>query len=305
MSIPSQIRYLKQPQIDKAKWDACIGSATHHLIYSYSWYLDAMTHHWDALVLNDYEAVMPLTWNKKYGFHYLYQPFFTAQLGITSNATEPLTDAFIKAIPTHFRFIEIALDENNSTIQFDPACRKRINMLLNLNNNYEAVHNGYHRLATRMIKRAGNEQLIIEPNADIKKSISFYEQQYNQQLKIKASEYEKLIAMFKKASLKNNIISLAAKQNGELLGMYILLQDENYVYSVIGGSSARGKENGAFYLLTDYAIQQACGTERQFRFEGSDLPGIAHFNQQFGAKPLYYNHLKINRLPFLLKVFRK
>ena len=65
MTTGDQIKYLQHKEIDKAKWDACIEQAPNGLIYSYSWYLDAMSKHWDALVLKDYEAVMPLTWNKK------------------------------------------------------------------------------------------------------------------------------------------------------------------------------------------------------------------------------------------------
>ena len=79
------IRYVTYQQIDKAKWDACIASVDNGSIYAYSFYLDTMAKHWDALILNDYEAVMPLTWNKKYGIAYLYQPFFTASLGIFSS----------------------------------------------------------------------------------------------------------------------------------------------------------------------------------------------------------------------------
>ena len=79
MSDPLHIQYLSHDEIDKPKWDRCIDEAPNGLIYSYSFYLDHMAKHWDGLVLskgphsdNDYEAVMPLTWNKKYGLHYLY-----------------------------------------------------------------------------------------------------------------------------------------------------------------------------------------------------------------------------------------
>ena len=66
MDNEGQIRYLSQAQIDKKKWDECIDRADNGLIYPYSFYLDALSKNWDALVLNDYEAIMPLTWNKKY-----------------------------------------------------------------------------------------------------------------------------------------------------------------------------------------------------------------------------------------------
>ena len=63
------------------------------------------------LCLNDYEAVMPLTWNKKYGFYYLYQPAFTASLGVFGkNIDEQLVEEFLEAIPAKFKLIEISLN---------------------------------------------------------------------------------------------------------------------------------------------------------------------------------------------------
>ncbi len=80
-----KISYLRHENIDKKKWDNCIAHANNSLIYAYSYYLDAMSENWNALVMNDYEAVMPLTWAKKFGFRYLRQPVFTQQLGIFGN----------------------------------------------------------------------------------------------------------------------------------------------------------------------------------------------------------------------------
>ena len=60
MSKSLDIQYLLHYEIDKSKWDKCINGADNGLIYGYSFYLDHMAKHWDALVLNDYEAIMPL-----------------------------------------------------------------------------------------------------------------------------------------------------------------------------------------------------------------------------------------------------
>ena len=73
MSEAANIKYLRHQEVDKSKWDNCIDKADNGLIYAYSFYLDHMAKQWDALVLNDYEAVMPLTWNKKFGFYYLWK----------------------------------------------------------------------------------------------------------------------------------------------------------------------------------------------------------------------------------------
>src|ERR1044071_9207251 len=98
MSTSGHIQYLTYKEIDKVKWDACIDNADNGLIYAYSFYLDHLALHWDALVFNDYEIVMPLTWNKKYGIYYLYQPFLTAQLGVFGkNISEEIFSKFLKA----------------------------------------------------------------------------------------------------------------------------------------------------------------------------------------------------------------
>src|ERR1043165_3544665 len=129
-----EIKYLKNNEIDKAKWDKCIDEASNGLIYAYSFYLDHMSKHWDALVINDYEAVMPLTWNKKYGISYLYQPAFTAQLGVFGeNLNEWLIDDLLKAIIKKYKLIEISLNSEN-ILSWPPSFLDRgANYVLQLN----------------------------------------------------------------------------------------------------------------------------------------------------------------------------
>ena len=73
------------------------------MVYAFSYYLNSMAKNWDALVLNDYDAVMPLTWNKKYGFYYLYQPFMSASLGVFGNEPDA---ALLKS------FLDVAVHTN-------------------------------------------------------------------------------------------------------------------------------------------------------------------------------------------------
>src|ERR1044071_6313852 len=101
----SQIRYVKRSQIDVHAWDNCIYHSTNGLIYAYSYYLDRLADHWDALVFYDYNAVMPLPWRKKAGIYYLYQPFNVAQLGVFGReVNEELVAAFLKQVPKRFRY---------------------------------------------------------------------------------------------------------------------------------------------------------------------------------------------------------
>ena len=98
------IRYLKHSEINKEMWDACVMNSTNGLIYARSWYLDAMSPNWEALVHKDYIAVMPLTVSRKMGVSYLSQPPFSQQLGIIGplDFNEKVTQRFIDIVWTLF-----------------------------------------------------------------------------------------------------------------------------------------------------------------------------------------------------------
>jgi hypothetical protein len=90
------IQYLTHNQIDKKKWDATIAECGN--IYAFSWYLDIVHPHWEALVEGDYQVVMPITGGKKFGINYLFQPYFVQQLGVFSKQplTQEKTESFLR-----------------------------------------------------------------------------------------------------------------------------------------------------------------------------------------------------------------
>lgn len=68
MSNTSEIRYIKHQNIDTEKWDECVDNAENRRIYATHWHLDRTAEYWDALVLGDYEYVMPLPVKKNGAF---------------------------------------------------------------------------------------------------------------------------------------------------------------------------------------------------------------------------------------------
>jgi hypothetical protein len=79
-----KIRHLKHSEIDLQKWDSCVQNAANALVYAESWYLDIVSPHWEALVADDYEYVMPLPVKRKFGIPFLVQPPLSQQLGVFS-----------------------------------------------------------------------------------------------------------------------------------------------------------------------------------------------------------------------------
>ncbi len=149
------LRYLPRAVINIESWDRCISHAPNGLIYAYSFYLDNMARHWDGLVWGDYECVMPITWNKKLGISYLYQPPFTASLGIFGNKiTDSLIMEFIRSIPSRYKLVEIDMNFGNKLSLPNQDIHLRENYILDLNNPYEKIYAGYRDNIKRNCKKA-------------------------------------------------------------------------------------------------------------------------------------------------------
>lgn len=307
------IRYLERAAVDVEKWNRCIDESANGLIYAHSWWLDHMADNWSALVLNDYDAVMPLTWKHKYGFHYLYQPWFTLCLGVFKKPGIPIALVdFFKSIPGKYRLWDFQVneytmpDEQNS---FRIQVVERTNHFVRGDvNDYAAIAGSYSRLCRRKLAKALKEGLRVAINEEKPGTIiTMYQQEYaKEHPDIEKKVYDQLAACCTIAFDKGlATIYTAISPAGETQAFYLVLHDKQYAYSLIGGSTANGKETGAFYLLTDAAIKQAAQHNHIFRFEGSDIPGIAFFNRQFASVVTHYSHIKRNALPFWAKWLKR
>ncbi|MEO5946951.1 MAG: hypothetical protein ABIP79_09050 [Chitinophagaceae bacterium] len=307
MSSSSNIIYLRQWQINKTKWDSCIEAADNGLIYGYSFYLDAMSKNWDALILNDYEAVMPLPWNKKYGIAYIYQPFLTAQLGIFGKQiSEKLVTDFIASIPSSFRYIDIALNKKN--LHGIPIASSTYynNYELDLNFSYEYLYDNYRENIQRNIKKAYQQGCTVQKNIDVEKIIDLA----ILQMKTNGHESKENIDRFRTlfTVLQNqNMTStygIVSKEN-KLLASCVFFFSHNRAFYILVGNHPDGKSSGASHALIDAFIKDNAGKSVILDFEGSDIPTLAFFYSSFGAENEVYPAIKINRLPFYLKWLKK
>jgi hypothetical protein len=301
-----KIEYLTRAKIDINKWNECIESASNGVIYARSFYLDNMCTNWDAFVLNDYEYVMPLPWRKKWGFKYVYTPYFISYLGLFgNNLSSDLTYACIKQITKRFHFCEISLHEENSVpFTKDFKLIKRRNLFLPLAQSYEALYANYKRLAKRKINLASQNGLLVHYNINAETIIDEYEKNYEHRKRIiPHKSYADLKNLFGHLPLESYRTYVVKKQD-KIMAFYLVLTDEKNVYSLLGGSTLEGKKCGAFYLATDAAVKDFAATGKIFRFEGSDIDGISFFNLQFGSFAVCYYLLKINNLPWPLRYFK-
>jgi hypothetical protein len=299
-----QIQYIQQTDIDQKKWDDCIDHSVNGLIYSYSWYLDAMSGHWDALVLNDYEAVMPLTWNKKYGVHYLFQPFFCASLGVFSRKKieKKTVKAFLKAIPAKFKYVDIYLNQQNLFSITDFPLTERTNYVLSLETGYETISSAYRSNLKRNIKKAEVSGLVVKEGIDLTEIIPLAKETMQRVSSItdeQMSRFQKVVA---EAEKKQKVETVGIYSNtGGLLASAVFLYSHSRWYYILVGNHPNGKTLGASHYLIDCFIKKHAETPTLLDFEGSDIRNLAFFYSSYGATEERYPALRMNRLPKLVR----
>lgn len=301
------IQYLKRSEIDVVKWDQAIDKASNGLVYAYSFYLDCMANQWDALVFNDYEAVMPLTWNRKYGISYLYQPFLTAQLGLFGNAiSDKLLKAFLESIPSKFRYWDIYLNHKNVFALQGYRLYQRSNYVLNLNNSYQDLSASYRENITRNIKKA--EQAGCKPGKGFgeERVISLAIQQMRSYSNESKENVDRFRSLYKILHNRQQAITYGIfSAKDELLASCIFFFSHNRAYYILVGNDPNGRTIGASHALVDAFIKDHAGKNMLLDFEGSDMRNLAFFYSSFGAVEEKFAGLKLNKLPFYLKWLKK
>ncbi len=305
-----EIKYIPYKEINKKKWDDCIINAANALIYAHSFYLDNCTNKtWDALVLGDYEVVMPITHRKKYGIAYLYQPYFLQQAGIFSakKISPQIINFFLTEIQKHFQFAEINFNYANSlSSNGNIKCTERNNFILSLNDSYKNISSKFNTNFTRNIKHASKQNFTYEKVDAVDALVDLYKKLYGSRFKsVKKSNYEAL-KMNCKMLLKNDSLVLRkASIDGKTHAAIILLKDAKRLYNIAPSVTDEGRKLRANHFLYNSIIEEFSEQDLLLDFEGSNIKGIANFYQSMHPINEKYVSIKYNNLPKLVKLFKK
>ena len=301
------IQYIPYNKIDKTKWDACIDKAPNGLLYGYSFYLVCMAKNWDALVLNDYEAVMPLTWNKKYGIHYLYQPPFTACLGVFGNELSAETvNEILNSVPVKFSYWDIYLNHGNFFKLAGFTLYERMNYVLPLNKSYEHLYSNYRENIQRNIKKAEQFGLSINKGIAVAEVTALAKQQAREFANLPAEDFKRFESLYQLLYQKEKATTYAViTKERQLLAAAVFFFSHRRAYYIMVGNHPNGKTLGASHALINAFIKDHAGQNLLLDFEGSDIPSLAHYYSSFGAREEKYSAIRLNRLPFWLRWLKR
>jgi hypothetical protein len=303
MASPQHIQYVTNDQIDRLRWDQCIDTVSNGLVYGYSWYLDHMATHWDALVLGDYVAVMPLTWNKKYSIRYLYQPFCTALLGVFGNGVDAsILQQFLEHIPAGFRFWDIYLNHGNLFTVNGFSLYERANYVLTLAEPYEKLQAEYRENIRRNIKKAVKAGILAKKEVPIDDVIGLAKLKLNKSTHTTDEDFVRFKKLYDFLHAKGAAITYGMySPAGELLSSCVFFFSHNRAYYILVGNHPYGKTSGSSHALIDAFIRDHAGQPLLLDFEGSDIPSLAFFYSGFGSQLEKYPGIRLNRLPWLLR----
>ncbi len=291
---------MKHDEIDTKKWDHCIDRAVNGMIYAYSWYLDLVNDNWEALVENDYERVMPLTNGRKFGIRYLYQPFFTQQLGIFSRAqlSHDVVAGFLQAIPRKYCFAEINLNTHNKIEKPDARFSPWLTHELDLIGDYESIAAGYSKNLKRNLKKAQEGYVNIVENIKPDNVIRIFRENKGRGLKhLKDHNYDLLrrliyVMIYKRTA---RVVGAYNEVNELCAGAFFVYSGRKVIF-YFSATDSTAKEYAAMPYLIDDFIRRHAGSHLTLDFEGSNDENLARFYKSFGAREVHYLHYKMNRL---------
>ncbi len=300
------IELINRKKLDIKKYDACVQTSLQSNIFGFSWYLDIVSDKWSALVLNDYEAVMPIPWRKKYFMKYVYHPFWVIQLGIYSTVIEDENE-FLIALFSEFKYVSLRTNKQNSFSMFHSYQMQKKVQTLSFNENYQTISLNYNRNRKRELKKATQQDLTECWNDSPKKLIDLFKNGVGKRVqKLNEKDYMRLYKLMSTCIRKNlgELLTVYDKQNN-LISAAFFLKYNNRVIELVCASDLKNRNNGANTFMNDRAIFKYERNFEVFDFGGSSMKNIAKYYYSFGGKDEYYTQLHYNNLPKLLRFFKR
>jgi hypothetical protein len=299
------LKLVQRKEIDVLKWDDLIAHSPAETIYPYCWYLDAVADNWSALVVDDYSFVMPVVWKKKVGMKYIYQPFYTQQLGVFSKEyVEPeLIQRMLKILYKKFRFAGLNFNAKNLVGEEKPfTVEDKSNYVMTLNQDYDTHYKGFSSNAKRNIKKAIEFSEQAERNLPVEELVRL--KQENDVIQRSEGDYRWMVKVFESIQQHDAGKIYAIRTGSEITAAAFFAFSKTRAIYLLSASSRKGKEQRGMFRIIDTFIQDYAGSGMILDFEGSNIPSVARFFGGFGAQADIYQSVSFNRLPSTLTKLR-
>ncbi|MCJ8164007.1 GNAT family N-acetyltransferase [Pontibacter sp. E15-1] len=311
------IRYLRQQQVDKQKWDNCVAASNEGVMCMLSWYLDIVSPGWHALVDEEgsiYASVLPLTGTNKLGFSRLGSPHFCQQLGLASVNPETnitLLGQFLKEVTKRYRFIHNYkfLTENSAALEHLTATfhlKPRHTRYLALDKPYPEIYKGYNHDRKMNLKRARRAGLVMTESGDIEPMLDFFKKHVAHKVVggVEEPTYQMLRDLFSNMLSRGLCRLLYTSKDGKLNAGCLFAKYKNKISYTFNAADEVGRVANGRTLMLDEMIRQHAASAYTLDFESPAIEQIDAFYASFGSEKAQYYALNYNNLPLPIRLIR-
>lgn len=300
------IEYLRHNEIDKVKWDICVGNTPSCKPYGYSWYLDVMAPGWEALVDDDYDSVFPVPAFRRFGLYYIATPVFLQQLGIFSpdNDTKVKLNEYLEYMPDFYRLVDLSIAQPSPNSRFRIV--EKDNYELSLASEYSKLRENYSSDCRRNIRVASEAGQKIEEISDPAEVINLFRNNKGRGLKgVKERDYQKLYRLIQSARErgKGRLIGVRDSNRQLIYGLFLVIVPGS-VTLLFTATSHESREKRTGYLVIDSIINEFSSSNMILDFAGSSIASIADYNMSFGSVRKPYYRIYRNNLPWPVSMFK-
>ncbi|MGQ1889299.1 hypothetical protein ACT29H_02545 [Thermophagus sp. OGC60D27] len=269
-----EIKYIKNKDIDRSRYDNSLKNSFNANIFAYSWYLDLVCDDWDLLIEGDYETICPLPLKKRMGLTLVKQPSRAASLGVYSPKYLPAekVSTFLKAIPYHH--VTLILNHFNRLESHSHISVKKVPVL--------DMIAPYNKIIERFSEQAKNI-LPINDGTFVMRSIRSDEyMSFRHKIKKRTTlQNMQLIRIINYAlRYKSAGIYTVYSPRNELIGALFLIKSNNRLFLFDCIENEEGKKRFAIFRAINHILETNCekNLTLEIPFHCQDLMSMISFD---------------------------
>lgn len=280
-----QLQKIKRKNLDLEKYSKALNESLNYRIYAEHWYLDLLTDEkWECWVYGDYEVIMPIPLQYKFGIKFVLQPIYCQQLGVFYR--EEISDELFKEFESKlhkYRVRAYHFNEEN-TERYEPEGVKRVNYVLDLNRPYEEVVSSFSKSTKWNLKQfSKSNKEVLNENISNFNLMAFKKE--NSKFNFSS---ENLLRVLRKSNENNRLEFKTIVENSEIQAFGAFLSSKSRIIYINSASNNFGKKIAAPTGILTTVMKEHSEQHKSIDFEGSSNSKIAYFFSGFGAEEKFY-----------------
>ncbi len=270
----SEIRIIKNNDIDTILWDRCIARSQNGDIFGYSWFLDAVSDNWFGIVEGNYRVVMPVSINKFFGLVSVKNYKFQSKVNIYSHKEigNKTIQEFIKIIKLISKNISFT-SENKKLSDFAKKSKTFYSYKLDLIRLYKDINHSETNFVIKQLNSSESHKTFFNTGI-LPNGITLLSTLTKSLNKKDIDTLRRLSAI----SLRKNLGQIygAFNQHNRLIAAVLFISSHFKINIIYAVQTKEAESKKALYGLIDYYIKTH--SEKALTL---DFFGLTDFPEQF------------------------